>query len=302
MHDVLIVGGGPAGYAAGIYAARAGLRTLVLTGDEPGGQMGIAETVENYPGTGALDGPKLAENMRRDAQRAGAELRMGRAVEVSLREYRVRTARETYEGRTLIYAAGASPRRLEVRGEETFRGRGVSWCAACDGAFFKGKDVAVVGGGSSAVSETLTLSRMCRRVYLLHRRDALRAERRLTERLEETENVTFLWNVQVEAVLGKETVTGLAYRELPGGRRRELPCAGVFVAAGRKPNTELLQGQLELDAGGYIPADETTRTAAPGVFAAGDVRTKAVRQVVTAAADGAVAGLMAAKFLQNPQK
>ena len=264
--------------------------------------MGIAETVENYPGTGALDGPKLAEDMRRDAQRAGAELRMERAVEVSLREYRVRTARETYEGRTLIYAAGASPRRLEVPGEERFRGRGVSWCAACDGAFFRGKDVAVVGGGSSAVSEALTLSHVCRRVYLLHRRDALRAERRLTERLEEAENVTFLWNVQVEAVLGRETVTGLAYRELPGGCRRELPCAGVFVAAGRKPNTELLQGQLELDAGGYVPADETTRTAVPGVFAAGDVRTKAVRQVVTAAADGAVAALMAAKFLQNPQK
>lgn len=302
MYDVLIVGGGAAGYAAGIYAARAGLRTLVLTGDEPGGQMGIAETVENYPGTGALDGPKLAEDMRRDAQRAGVELRMERAVEVSLREYRVRTARETYEGRTLIYAAGASPRRLEVPGEERFRGRGVSWCAACDGAFFRGKDVAVVGGGSSAVSEALTLSHVCRRVYLLHRRDALRAERRLTERLEEAENVTLLWNVQVEAVLGRETVTGLAYRELPGGCRRELPCAGVFVAAGRKPNTELLQGQLELDAGGYVPADETTRTAVPGVFAAGDVRTKAVRQVVTAAADGAVAALMAAKFLQNPQK
>ena len=172
MYDVLIVGGGAAGYAAGIYAARAGLRTLVLTGDEPGGQMGIAETVENYPGTGALDGPKLAEDMRRDAQRAGAELRMERAVEVSLREYRVRTARETYEGRTLIYAAGASPRRLEVPGEERFRGRGVSWCAACDGAFFRGKDVAVVGGGSSAVSEALTLSHVCRRVYLLHRRHA----------------------------------------------------------------------------------------------------------------------------------
>ena len=299
MYDVLIVGGGAAGYAAGIYAARAGLRTLVLTGDEPGGQMGIAETVENYPGTGALDGPKLAEDMRRDAQRAGAELRMERAVEVSLREYRVRTARETYEGRTLIYAAGASPRRLEVPGEERFRGRGVSWCAACDGAFFRGKDVAVVGGGSSAVSEALTLSRLCRRVYLLHRRDTFRAERRLTEQLESAGNIPFLRNVQTAAILGAKAVTGIAYRELPEGPGRELPCAGAFIAAGRKPNTELLRGQIALDAGGYLPADETTRTAVSGVFAAGDVRTKAVRQVVTAAADGAVAALMAARFLEE---
>ena len=147
-------------------------------------------------------------------------------------------------------------------------------------------------------AEALTLSRLCRRVYLVHRRDALRAERRLTEELERTENVTFLWNAQAEAVLGTEVVTGLAYRELPASRQRELPCAGVFIAAGREPSTELVRGQLELDAGGYIPADETTRTAIPGVFAAGDVRAKAVRQVVTAVADGAVAALMAAKFLE----
>lgn len=279
MYDVVIVGGGPAGCAAGLYAARAGLRTLVLTGGEPGGQLGIAETVENYPGTGALSGPELA-------------------AEVCLRERRAETGRGACRGRTFIFAAGAAPRRLGIPGEESLRGRGVSWCAACDGAFFKGKDVAVVGGGSSAAAEALTLSRLCRRVYLVHRRDSLRAERRLTEELERTENVTFLWNAQAEAILGTEMVTGLAYRELSSDQRRELPCAGVFIAAGREPSTELVRGQLELDAGGYIPADETTRTAIPGVFAAGDVRAKAVRQVVTAVADGAVAALMAAKYLE----
>ena len=298
MYDVVIVGGGPAGCSAGLYAARAGLRTLVLTGGEPGGQLGIAETVENYPGIGARGGPELAEDMRRDAEQAGAEFRGERASKICLRERWVRTGQGTYQGRTLIYAAGASPRRLGIPGEEALRGRGVSWCAACDGAFFKGKDVAVVGGGSSAVSEALTLSHLCRRVYLLHRRDSLRAERRLTEQLEKAHNITFLWNVQPAAILGTRAVTGIAYRELPEGPRRELPCSGVFIAAGRKPNTELLQGQVELDTGGYFPADETTRTAVPGVFAAGDVRTKVVRQVVTAAADGAVAALMAAKFLE----
>lgn len=298
MYDVVIVGGGPAGCSAGLYAARAGLRTLVLTGGEPGGQLGVADTVENYPGAGVRGGPELAADMRRDAQQAGTEFRNERASEVCLREGRVRTGQGTYQGRALIYAAGAAPRKLEIPGEEALRGRGVSWCAACDGPFFKGKDVAVVGGGSSAAAEALTLSRLCRRVYLLHRRDTLRAERRLTEQLEKAENITFLWNVQAAAILGAKAVTGIAYRELRSGQRRELPCAGVFIAAGRKPNTELLQGQLELDAGGYIPADETTQTAVPGVFAAGDVRTKAVRQVVTAAADGAVAALMAAKYLE----
>lgn len=299
MYDVVIVGGGPAGCAAGLYAARAGLRTLVLTGGEPGGQLGIAETVENYPGTGALSGPELAADMRQDAEKAGAEFRDERAAEVCLRERRAETGRGACRGRTLIFAAGAAPRRLGIPGEESLRGRGVSWCAACDGAFFKGKDVVVVvGGGSSAAAEALTLSRLCRRVYLVHRRDSLRAERRLTEELERTENVTFLWNAQAEAILGTEMVTGLAYRELSSDQRRELPCAGVFIAAGREPSTELVRGQLELDAGGYIPADETTRTAIPGVFAAGDVRAKAVRQVVTAVADGAVAALMAAKYLE----
>ena len=299
MYDVVIVGGGPAGCAAGLYAARAGLRTVVLTGGEPGGQLGIAETVENYPGAGARGGPELAADMRRDAEQAGAEFRNERAAEVCLRARQVKTGQGAYRSGTLIYAAGASPRALGIPGEEALRGRGVSWCAACDGAFFKGKDVAVVGGGSSAVSEALTLSRLCRRVYLLHRRDTLRAERRLTEQLESAGNITFLRNVQTEAILGAKAVTGIAYRELPEGPQRELPCAGVFIAAGRKPNTELLRGQIALDAGGYLPADETTRTAVSGVFAAGDVRTKAVRQVVTAAADGAVAALMAARFLEE---
>ena len=299
--DVLIVGGGPAGYTAALYAARSGLTTLVLEGTAPGGQLAAAESVENYPGEPqAVKGWYLAERMRQGAERSGAATVLARVTALRLPGPKklAETEAGTFAGRALIYAAGAFPRKLGIPGEERLLGRGVSFCAACDGAFFRGRDVAVVGGGNSAVSEALTLSRLCRQVTVVHRRDTLRAERQGVQALEQAGNVRFLWNAAVEAITGDKAVAGLQYRDLVSGRQALLPCAGVFVAIGRQPETTLLAGQLPLDPAGYVSADETTATAVPGVFAAGDVRSKRLRQVVTAAADGAVAAHMAAAYLE----
>lgn len=298
-YDVLIIGGGPAGCTAGLYAARAGMRALLLTGPEPGGQLGATETVENCPGIGAAGGPELAAAMLENARLAGAEIRMEQAVSLDLAARTVRTSGGTYQGKTVIYAAGAAPRRLDVPGEAALRGRGVSFCAACDGPLFRDRDVAVIGGGSSAAAEALALSRLCRRVWLVHRRDTLRAERRYLARLEAAENIGLVWNARTEEILGRERVTGLVYRDLAADERRELACDGVFVAVGRQPSSGLVRGQLALDQNGYIPAGEDTRTELPGVFAAGDVRAKPLRQIVTAAADGAVAARMAAAWLDG---
>ena len=300
--DVLIVGGGPAGYTAALYAARSGLTTLVLEGTAPGGQLAAAESVENYPGEPqAVKGWYLAERMRQGAERSGAATVLARVTALRLPGPKklAETEAGTFAGRALIYAAGAFPRRLGIPGEERLLGRGVSFCAACDGAFFRGRDVAVVGGGNSAVSEALTLSRLCRQVTVVHRRDTLRAERQGVQALEQAGNVRFLWSAAVEAITGDKAVAGLQYRDLVSGRQALLPCAGVFVAIGRQPETTLLAGQLPLDPAGYVSADETTATAVPGVFAAGDVRSKRLRQVVTAAADGAVAAHMAAAYLET---
>lgn len=298
-YDALIIGGGPAGCTAGLYAARAGMRALLLTGPEPGGQLGATETVENCPGIGAAGGPELAAAMLENARLAGAEIRMEQAVSLDLAARTVRTSGGTYQGKTVIYAAGAAPRRLDVPGEAALRGRGVSFCAACDGPLFRDRDVVVIGGGSSAAAEALALSRLCRRVWLVHRRDTLRAERRYLARLEAAENIGLVWNARTEEILGRERVTGLVYRDLAANERRELACDGVFVAVGRQPSSGLVRGQLALDQNGYIPAGEDTRTELPGVFAAGDVRAKPLRQIVTAAADGAVAARMAAAWLDG---
>ncbi|WP_298032264.1 NAD(P)/FAD-dependent oxidoreductase [uncultured Dysosmobacter sp.] len=296
-YDTLIIGGGPAGCTAALYAARAGLQTPLLTGPELGGQLASAGTVENCPGSAPSSGPDLAAAMLEQARKAGAELRGETAVSLDLSRRTVRTSAGTYQGRTVIYAAGARPRTLDVPGAETLRGRGVSFCAACDGPLFRGRDAAVVGGGNSAVGEALDLSRLCRRVWLVHRRNALRAERRELERLEAAENIMPIWNAEITAILGRDRVTGLSYRDISTGELRQLACDGVFVAIGRLPNTEPLRGQLHLDAAGYVPAGEDTRTELPGVFAAGDVRQKSLRQIVTAAADGAMAAHMAADWL-----
>ncbi len=303
MTDVLIVGGGPAGYTAALYAVRAGLTALVLEGTAPGGQLGSTEDVDNYPGFDeTVVGLELAERMRRGAERFGAETVLARvtALELAGDVKRAETAGGgRFEARTLIYAAGAAPRRLDIPGEAALRGRGVSYCATCDGAFFRGKDAVVLGGGNSAAAEALTLAHLCRRVYLVHRRDRLRAEHSYVQALERAENLTFVWNARAEAVLGDSVVEGLRYTDLASGKTRELACSGVFVAVGRVPATELLRGRLALDADGYVSAGETTRTELPGVFAAGDVRCKPLRQIVTAAADGAVAAHFAQAYLRQ---
>lgn len=302
IYDMLIVGAGPGGCTAALYAARAGLDTLVLEQLSPGGQMALAAQIDNYPGFHeGIDGFTLGERMQAGAVRFGAQFRRLQAQSLRLDGpvKEIRAEGEVFYGRTVVLALGAGPRELGLPGEQRLVGRGVSYCAACDGPLCRGKTAAVVGGGNSAASDALVLARCCRRVIVVHRRDTLRAEKVYRTLLEQTDNVEFRWNSTVCALLHEngERLTGLRLRSVGSGEESVLPCDGVFVSIGRKPATQLVRGQLELDPAGYIVADETTRTGLPGVFAVGDVRTGAVRQVVTAAADGAAAVHYAEAYL-----
>lgn len=299
-YDMVIVGGGPGGYSAALYAARAGLSAVVLEQLSAGGQMAQTEQVENYPGfPEGIDGFDLGERMRRGAERFGAKTVLARvsALNLQARPKTIETAEGVFYGKTVVYAAGAGPRELGVPGEKALHGRGVSYCAACDGMFYRGKTVAVVGGGNSAASDALLLSRIAAKVILIHRRDALRAENILYKPLQEAKNVEFRWNCAVTGLLGEERLTGVRIRDAVSGEETVLPCHGLFVCIGRKPATDLVKNQLVLDDSGYILADETTRTNISGVFAVGDVRAKALRQILTAAADGAVAVHYAQEYL-----
>ena len=300
IYDMVIVGGGPAGYTAALYAARSGLSTVVLEKLSAGGQMALTEQIDNYPGFAeGIDGFTLGERMQQGAERFGAvtELAEVRRVELSGAVKVLDTGDEVFRGRTVVIATGAVPRTLGVPGEEELVGRGVHYCAACDGAFYRDKTVAVVGGGNSAAADALTLSRIARKVYLIHRRDSLRATKVYHEMLMSAPNVEFCWNSTVSAFQHGERLTGLRLREVQTGAERDIACDGVFVSVGRVPATELFREELTLDESGYIVADESTRTRLPGVFAVGDVRTKALRQVVTAVADGAVAVHYAEAYL-----
>ena len=300
IYDMVIVGGGPAGYTAALYAARSGLSTVVLEKLSAGGQMALTEQIDNYPGFAeGIDGFTLGERMQQGAERFGAVTEL---VEVCRAELSgavkvLDTGDEVFRGRTVVIATGAVPRTLGVPGEEELVGRGVHYCAACDGAFYRDKTVAVVGGGNSAAADALTLSRIARKVYLIHRRDSLRATKVYHEMLMSAPNVEFCWNSTVSALQHGERLTGLRLREAQTGAERDIACDGVFVSVGRVPATELFREELTLDESGYIVADESTRTRLPGVFAVGDVRTKALRQVVTAVADGAVAVHYAEAYL-----
>ena len=300
LYDVLIVGGGPAGYAAALYCARAGLSTLVLEKLSAGGQIALTEQVDNYPGFDeGIDGFTLGQKMEAQAERFGAETELTEVLSLSL-QGDVKTAvttEGTFQARVVILATGANPRPLGVADEEVFLGRGVHYCAACDGMFYRGKTVAVVGGGNTAAADALLLSRVAKEVHLIHRRDSLRATKIYHQPLQEASNVVFHWNSTVESLLPGEAFTGLRLRDKVSGAVTDLACDGVFVSIGRSPNTALVAGQVELDPADYVVADETTRTNLPGVFAVGDVRTKALRQVVTAAADGAVASHYAEEYL-----
>ena len=303
IYDTLIIGGGPAGYTAALYAARAGLDTAVLERMSAGGQMGLTDIIDNYPGfPEGVDGLTLGMNMQTQAERFGAKSLYGDVTEVDFTDpnlKKVITAYETHYARTVIIATGANPRELGLPNEQALVGKGVHYCAHCDGRFYKGKTVAVVGGGNSAVSDALYLSRVTEKVYLIHRRDTLRATKIYHEPLMKAENVEFIWNSAVAEILSDGRVTGVKVQNLKDGTEREVDFSGLFVSIGRKPATDFLHGALELDSYGYIVADETTRTSVPGVFAAGDVRTKALRQVVTAVADGATAIHYAEEYLNE---
>ena len=297
--DVLVLGGGPGGYTAALYAARAGLSVLVLERLSAGGQMATTGTVENYPGfEDGVDGFELGEKMQRQAQRFGARTVLAEVREVALTESpkRVETDRGTFLGRTVVVATGAEARELGVPGEAALEGRGVSYCATCDGMLYRGREVAIVGGGNTAVGDALTLARLAGRVTLIHRRDALRASAVYLDKLREN-GVNIVWNTEVKALQGDDRLTGLVLRNKVTGEESTLPVDGLFVAVGRRPETALFRGQLETDEAGYLIADETTRTSLPGVYAVGDVRRKPVRQILTAAADGAVAAHYIEEYL-----
>jgi thioredoxin reductase (NADPH) len=302
---VLIIGSGPAGYTAAIYAARANLAPILVQGLEVGGQLSITTDVENYPGFAeVIQGPWLMEQMAAQATKCGAELVFDSitAVDLSRRPFTCTAdSGDRYTAETLILATGAQARWLGLPSEQKFSGHGVSACATCDGFFFRNKPVAVVGGGNTAVEEALYLSQMASRVTLIHRRDQLRAEKVLQDRLFRNAKVEILWDSVVDEILGREqplAVTGLRLKNVRTGARREIAVDGVFIAIGHDPATRLVKGQLEMDRDGYvITAPDSTATSVPGVFAAGDVQDKIYRQAVTAAGSGCMAALEAEKFL-----
>ena len=300
IYDMIIIGGGPAGYTAALYAARAGLDTLVIEKLAAGGQMALTDVIDNYPGFDeGVDGFTLGMKMQMGAERFGAVTKYATVSDVELTGdiKKVRCGEELLSSRTVVIATGAEPRRLGLDKEDSLTGRGVHYCAHCDGRFYKDKVVAVVGGGNSAVSDALYLSRLAKKVYLIHRRDTLRATRIYHDPLMKADNVEFLWNSRVADIIGDGRISAMRIERTDGGESAELPIDGLFVSIGREPYTHPFVGELELDRNGYIVADESTQTSIKGVYAVGDVRTKALRQVVTAVSDGAVAAHFAEEYM-----
>lgn len=302
IYDVIILGSGPAGLSAAVYAQRARLNTLVIE-EKPlsGGQILDTYEVDNYPGLPGITGFELGQKFREHADKLGAEFVNSQVVEIQDEgdKKKVVTGDAVYEARTLILATGARHRKLMAPGEEAFAGAGVSYCATCDGAFFREKEVAVVGGGDVALEDALFLARGCKTVYLIHRRDEFRGARILQERVKGTENIRLVLNSQVKEIRGESQVSSVVVKNSEKGTEEELSVQGVFIAVGVTPNTAALEGVVEQDEEGYILAGEDTRTSVPGIFAAGDVRTKQLRQVITAAADGANAVASAERYLSR---
>ena len=300
VYDMVIIGGGPGGYTAALYAARAGLSAVVLEKLSAGGQMALSSQIDNYPGIPeGIDGFTLGEQMQAGAERFGAETELTEvtSVELSGDVKIIHTTDGPFYGKTVVLATGASARTLGVPGEKELTGKGVNYCAACDGMFYKGKTVVVAGGGNTAAADAMALSRIARKVYLVHRRDTLRAAKVYHEPLKKAENVEFIWNSQVKELLQNGKLTGVRLEDVNTGAQQEIACDGLFVSIGRNPATGLFQGQIELDAGGYVIAGENTLTNLPGVYAVGDLRQKELRQIVTAVADGAMAAHQAERYL-----
>jgi thioredoxin reductase (NADPH) len=304
MRDVIIIGSGPAGLTAAIYAARADLSPLVIEGSSAGGQLMTTTEVENFPGfKDGILGPDLMLNMREQAARFGAEFVQGDATAVNLAEhpFTVEVFKETHRAKALIVATGASAKWLGIESEQALIGHGVSACATCDGFFFRGKQVAVVGGGDSAIEEATFLTKFATQVTIIHRRNELRASRIMQDRARANPKIQFIWDTVVEDILDPKEghVTGLVLRNVKTGERSTFPVDGVFMAIGHQPNTALFRGQLEMDATGYIITSNGTKTSVPGVFAAGDVADRVYRQAITAAGSGCMAAIDAERYLQS---
>ena len=302
VYDMIIIGGGPAGYSAALYAARAGFDTLVIEKMSAGGQMTLTGDIDNYPGFDeGVDGFTLGAKMQAGAHRFGAQTVYAEVTKAELSKdiKEIYTPQEKFLARTVVIATGAEPRQLGIEGESALIGRGVHYCAHCDGRFYKNKTVAVIGGGNSAAADALYLSRLASKVILIHRRDTLRATKIYHEPLLNTENIEFLWNSKLTEIISDNRVTGATVTNVNTGEQTQIECNGIFVSIGRKPIYSLFSAELALDEYGYIIADESTRTNIEGVFAVGDVRTKALRQVVTAVADGATAVHFVEEYLEK---
>lgn len=300
IYDVVIIGSGPAGYTAALYTSRANLSTLVMERLTPGGIMGTTDWIDNYPGFAeGISGFDLSMQMKAGAERFGTKTKLAEVKSVSLDGdiKKVETNKETIEARSLILANGSHPRELGLPKEAELRGKGVSYCATCDGMFYKGKTVAVVGGGNTAVEDAMYLAKICEKVYLIHRRDQFRASAVYTGPLKSTPNIELVLNSQVTELIGQEKLTGLKVHDKVKETDIELDVDGMFVAVGNLPNSELYKGVLQLDDQGYVVADETTCTGIPGVFVIGDLRAKPLRQIVTATSDGAVASKFVEEYL-----
>ena len=301
IYDMVILGGGPGGYTAALYAARAGLDTVVLERLSAGGQMALTSEIDNYPGfPEGIDGFELGMKFQEQAEKFGAKTEYAevRGLELHSDPKVLHTSEGDFLARTVVIATGAGPRKLGLPDEERLTGRGVHYCAHCDGMFYRGKTVAIVGGGNSAAAEALYLSRVAKRVILIHRRDSLRATKIYHEPLKNLSNLEFYWNSAVTELIGDERLRAVRVKNLLSGEEEELQIDALFVSIGRKPATELVAGQLELE-NGYIAADESTQTSIPGVYAVGDIRTKALRQIITAASDGANAAHHAEAWLSE---